>query len=136
MINGWPWITHESRAKEGLELKSSYCKLGVCHLHPTPPGLTEGRENRRRCLLVLYPGHQICQPSPNTVHVPLWCQSPRAQLELSTHDAGWCVDFWTCLLSVKQTDLDIKNKSGPSIIRSLKTHLKKTVMFILCESFQ
>lgn len=56
----------------------------------------------------------------HSVHVPLWCQSPRAWLEFRTHDAGWCVDFWTYLLSVKQTDLDTKNKSR--LINHQKSH--------------
>lgn len=58
--------------------------------------------------------------SRHSVHVPLGCQSPGARLEFGTHHAGWCMDFWTCLLLVKQTGLTSKTKSR--LINNQKSH--------------
>ena len=54
---------------------------------------------------------QIDQHSPKFAHVPLWCISSRTRLEFGTHLVGQGVDFWTCLLLVKQTGLTSKKFS-------------------------
>lgn len=83
---------------------------------PTPSGLMGGGEwqGEQRTLpacSVPMVTSDLPTLSRHSVHVPSQCQSPRARLEFGTHHGGQCVDFWTCLLLVKQTSLASKIKS-------------------------
>lgn len=121
-INVWPQTTlsNKSKAKSGTEV--ILLQAGPLSPNPPPLGLEKNRENRGCCPLVLCPGwYQICQALLSTLFTcPGGAKVPGARLEFRTHHAGWCVMFWTCLLSVKQTGLASKNKSR--LIDNQKCH--------------
>lgn len=114
------WLALDHTASQGQSQVWSHL-IASCPPHPPPPGLAEGREQRTlpACAVPRVTPH-LPTISQHSVHVPLWYQSPRARLEFGTHHAGWHVDFWTCLLLVKQTGLAFKNKSR--LVNNQKSH--------------
>ena len=140
VISGWPHITPLVKSKARLELKPLMTRQVSARSPSQPHAARTGRGQGGQMMLPAgsMPGvTQVDQHSPNFVHVPLWCISPRTRLEFGTHHVGQCVDFWTCLLLFKQTGLTSKKFSqGRWIIKSLKTHLEKIFMFILFKYVQ
>lgn len=107
-----------SQAWNWSHLIASWCLSS----HPHPTWISRAQGERWVPLACSVPRVTPDLPtfSQYSVHVPSWCQSPRARLELRTRHAGVCVDSGTCLLLVKQTCLDTKNKSR--FINNQKSH--------------
>lgn len=109
-----PGPHHQSRAKPGLELKPSYCRAGCVSPDPTAPGedtasffCAQG-DTRFASYLPTLQSHTLMVPKSQG-QAGIWDTPCRRG-----------VDFWTCLLLVKQTGLAPKNKSR--LINNQKSH--------------
>lgn len=140
-----PGPQHKSKVRPGTEV--ILLQANVCPRPPPPcpfalAWMSRGQEKQRTPPACSVPRVTPDLPtlSQCTVHVPLWCLSPRARLEFGAHQARCYVDFWACLLLVKQTGLDLENKvrlinnekSHNSPQENLHVHLMQICSIALC----